>query len=102
VAGGGVGGRRRSTVDGGTVTGGTVGATVGGGWVGGGWVGGVWVGGGTVLGGFVVGAAPLPTVVGAWGLRVVGGVGRVTGRFGGISVPLTLSPESLVNEVLRH
>ena len=44
-------------------------------------------------------ACPAGLVVVVWALTVVGGP---TGRGGGSSLPLTLAPESLLNEVLRH
>jgi hypothetical protein len=61
---------------------------------------GVGVGGGVVTG-FVVGVPPpppLPVVVGV-GLTVVC---VPTGRGGGVSVPFTLAPASLWNNVDRH
>ena len=50
------------------------------------------------LGGLEVGVPP-PAVVGVGGLAVAGGP---TGFGGGVSLPLTLPPESLVNNVPRQ
>jgi len=90
------------TVRGGLVTAGPVGCAVVGGDVA--------AGGGTAVipggavgigdvGAFVV-VGPAATVVAVGALTVV--VVAPTGRGGGSSLPLTLAPESLVNDVLRH
>ena len=72
-----------------------VGAAVGGGTVGG-------TVGATEIGGLVVAVPPPPTVVTVGDLTVVGVGLPPTFFFDGVSLPLTLRPESLLNDVPRQ